>query len=70
MLFKLKLVGIIMEIEVLRDEVIEKVKDGVLPDKSLIELYDNVKDLELKQKEDYDIQIKALNDDYIDIEIE
>ena len=51
-----------MEIEVLRDEVIEKVKNGVLPEKELIEHYDNVKDLDLKLREDYNFQIKALND--------
>ena len=51
-----------MDIEKLREEIINQVKSGVLPDKGLIELYNKVKDLDLKKREDYDIQIKALND--------
>jgi len=51
-----------MEIEKLREEVITQVKSGILPDKGLIELYDKVKDLDLKPREDCHFQIKALNE--------
>jgi hypothetical protein len=51
-----------MEIEKLREEVITQVKSGILPDKGLIELYNKVKDLDLKKREDYNFQIKALSE--------
>jgi hypothetical protein len=50
-----------MEIEKLREKIINQVKSGILPDKELIELYDKVKDLDLKKRKDYDFQIKALS---------
>jgi hypothetical protein len=54
-----------MNIEELREEIIKKVKEGILPDKRLINLYKEVKELKIPKRADYEFQIENLSKYYL-----